>query len=210
MNNKDMKQPEEEGNLFGDVTEKLKRLKNIDAPENFEADLFRKINSGKYDSVRNKPVNVFVRKKLIPSLTVIAVAVIVIFMIKTQPTQQADPFSIKPRLREDVIASNDNVTKSVEDLAKKELNGNSTDQKAAAKLQSSPDSKNNISQNEVNSRDKSQNNSTDGFHSAYLNLTKSDIKTGLNFKQVYLDKAQRQEVAILKENMEKSYNRGKK
>lgn len=210
MNNKDMKQPEEEGNLFGDVTEKLKRLKNIDAPENFEADLFRKINSGKYDSVRNKPVNVFVRKKLIPSLTVIAVAVIVIFMIKTQPTQQADPFSIKPRLREDVIASNDNVTKSVEDLAKKELNGNSTDQKAAAKLQSGPDSENNISQNEVNSRDKNQNNSTDGFHSAYLNLTKSDIKTGLNFKQVYLDKAQRQEVAILKENMEKSYNRGKK
>jgi hypothetical protein len=215
MNNKQMMQPNEEENVYGDVIGKLKQLNNINAPNNFEEDLFRKINSENYVFQKDRPSNFFLRKRLIPSLAVVAVAIILVIMIKTQPTRPEDPLSINPRIREDVIASRENSNTSVEDLAKRGFKENSTDQKPAKKLKAQSNSENNlIGRNEISS---DKNNDTqlsnpltdDANLQGYPKLSKSAIKNGLNFKQVYLDKTQRKEVAVLKEKMEKLYYESK-
>ena len=210
-----MMQPNEEENVYGDVIGKLKQLKNINAPNNFEEDLFRKINSENYVFQKDRSGNIFLRKRLIPSLAVVAVAIILIIMIKTQPARPEDPLSINPRIREDVIASRENTKTSVEDLAKRGFKENSTDQKPAEKLKAQSNSKNNLIGRDEITSDKNidtqlGNPLTDNANlQGYYKLSKSAIKNGLNFKQVYLDKTQRKEVAVLKEEMEKLYYKSK-
>jgi hypothetical protein len=203
MSNESMMQPDEEEKVFGEIIGKLKQLKNVDAPNNFEDKLFRKINSENYVLQNERPQSIFIRKKLVPSLAVVAVAIIVTFMIITQPSRPEDPFSIKPRIREDVIASGENINRSVEDLVKKGFKENSTDQKPSPELKMPGETESEL-------EEANKDNSTNAFLQGNIILSKSEIKNGLNFKQVYLDKSQRKEVAVLKEKMEKMYYESKR
>lgn len=208
MSNKEMMKQDDEENLYGDVIKNLKHLKNVDAPDNFEDNLFLKINSGNYIQIENRPVKIFIQKKLLPALAVFAAAIIVIFMIETQPSHPQDPFSVKPRVREDVIAGSENINKSVEDLARKSFQNNSTDQKPAAKLKERSNPKNNIS--DKNADAYLENSLTDAALTGDVKLSKKEIRNGLNFKQIYLDKKQRKELTVLKEKMENLYNQSRK
>jgi hypothetical protein len=90
---------------YEDVIKALKGLQEVKAPVNFEADLQRKINLEKFSKVEKKGFwkNIFVPAKLIPSLGLVAAAVVIFFVVDTNPEEMDNPFLIEPRVREDVF-----------------------------------------------------------------------------------------------------------
>ena len=94
---------------YEDVIKALKGLQEVKAPENFEADLKRKINSEKFSKKERKGFweNILVPARLIPSLGLVAAAVIIFFVVDTNSEEMDNPFLIEPRVREDIIAVTD-------------------------------------------------------------------------------------------------------
>lgn len=91
---------------YEDVIKALKGLQEVKAPANFEADLQRRINQEKFSRKEKKNFwqNIFVPAKLIPSLGLVAVAVVMFFVVETNSEEMDNPFLIEPRVREDVFA----------------------------------------------------------------------------------------------------------
>jgi len=91
------------------VINTLKNLKEVKAPENFETDLRRRINSEKFSKKERKGFwqNIFVPVRLIPSLGLIAAAVVIFFVMEANSEKMDNPFLIEPRVREDLIAVKD-------------------------------------------------------------------------------------------------------
>ena len=102
---------------YKDVIKALKGLQEVKAPANFEADIQRRINQEKFSKKEKKNFwqNIFVPARLIPSLGLIAVAVVVFFIVDTNSEEMDNPFLIEPRVREDVFAVAD-----YEELEKKQ------------------------------------------------------------------------------------------
>ena len=90
---------------YEDVIKALKGLQEVKAPANFEADLQRRINSEKFSKEEKKSFwqNIFVPAKLIPSLGLVAAAVVIFFVVDTNSEEMDNPFLIEPRVREDVF-----------------------------------------------------------------------------------------------------------
>ena len=109
---------------YQDVIKELKGLKEVNAPANFEVDLQRKINSEKFSKQERKGFweNIFVPSRLIPSLGLVAVAVVIFFVVDTNSEEMDNPFLIEPRVREDLIAVTDyeGFERKQEDLSKSE------------------------------------------------------------------------------------------
>ncbi len=94
---------------YEDVIKTLKGLQEVKAPENFEADLQRRINSEKFSKGEKKSFwqNIFLPSRLIPSLGVIATAIVIFFVVDSNSEEMDDPFLIEPRVREDVFVVSD-------------------------------------------------------------------------------------------------------
>lgn len=107
---------------YEDVIKTLKGLQEVKAPANFEADLQRRINSEKFSKKEkiNFWQNIFVPAKLIPSLGLVAVAVVMFFVVDTNSEEMDNPFLIEPRVREDVFAITEfeEVEKKQDELSK--------------------------------------------------------------------------------------------
>jgi len=91
---------------YEDVINALKGLQEVKAPANFEADLNRRINQEKFSKKEKKTFweNIFLPSRLIPSLGLVAVAVVMFFVVDTNSEEMDNPFLIEPRVREDVFA----------------------------------------------------------------------------------------------------------
>lgn len=89
---------------YEDVIKTLKGLQEVKAPVNFEANLQRKINSEKFQNEEKKSFweNIFIPTRLIPSLGLIATAILIIFVVETNSEEIDNPFLIQPKLREDL------------------------------------------------------------------------------------------------------------
>src|SRR3990170_5618867 len=109
---------------YEEVIKALKGLQEVKAPANFEADLQRKINSEKFSKQERKGFweNIFMPARLIPSLGLVAVAVVIFFVVDTNSEEMDNPFLIEPRVREDLIAVTDyeGLERKQEDLSKSE------------------------------------------------------------------------------------------
>lgn len=94
---------------YEDVIKALKSLQEVKAPANFEADLQRKINSEKPSKEEKKSFwqNIFLPTRLIPSLGLVAAAVVIFFVVDTNSEEMDNPFLIEPRVREDVFVINE-------------------------------------------------------------------------------------------------------
>jgi hypothetical protein len=94
---------------YEDVIKALKGLHEVKAPENFEADLQRKINSEKFSKEEKKSFwqNIFLPSRLIPFLGVIATAIVIFFVVDSNSEQMDNPFLIEPKIREDVFKVSD-------------------------------------------------------------------------------------------------------
>ena len=202
---------------YRSVTKNLNQLKKINPPAYFEADLFRKINSGNFKEEKLNSARFLSPGKLIPSAVIIAVAVIVLFMIKTNPIKQDDPLSVNPPLREGIRSVNQNDAISAGDIAKKELNENINKKRHDKKLESHSGVKT-IASGKSNPKSpiipeissQQANNSTRPAIAGISLSPDSSIKEGLNYKQANLTKSQKKEVTILKHKMEKMYKKDKK
>lgn len=94
---------------YEDVIKALKGMQKINAPENFEAGLQRKINSEKFSKEEKKSFwqNIFLPTRLIPSLGLVAAAVVIFFVVDTNSEEMDNPFLIEPRVREDIFVVTD-------------------------------------------------------------------------------------------------------
>ncbi len=102
---------------YEDVIKALKALQEVKSPANFEADLQRRINAEKFAKKEKKSFwqNIFVPSRLIPSLGLVAAAVVIFFVVETNSEEMDNPFLIEPRIREDII-----VVTEYEDFEKKQ------------------------------------------------------------------------------------------
>jgi len=91
---------------YEDVIKALKGMQQVNAPANFETDLQRRINHEKFSKGDKKTFweNIFLPSRLIPSLGLVAVAVVMFFVVDTNSEEMDNPFLIEPRIREDVFA----------------------------------------------------------------------------------------------------------
>jgi len=94
---------------YEDVIKALKGLKEVKASENFEADLQRKINMEKFSKEEKKSFwqNIILPSRLIPSLGVIAAAIVIFFVYDSNSEQMDNPFRIEPKIREDIFEVSD-------------------------------------------------------------------------------------------------------
>jgi len=95
----------DEEQKYDDVIGTLKSLQKVKAPPNFVADLKRRLNAEKYESLGEQSKKRFwVPSKLVPTFG-LAVAAIVVFMLVDLNSEESDnPFLIEPKVREDLIA----------------------------------------------------------------------------------------------------------
>ena len=109
---------------YEDVIKTLKGLQEVKAPANFETDLQRRINSEKFSKKEKKTFweNIFLPSRLIPSLGLVAVAVVMFFVVDTNSEEMDNPFLIEPKIREDVFAVTDfeEVEKKQDELSKQQ------------------------------------------------------------------------------------------
>jgi hypothetical protein len=94
---------------YQNVINKLKGLKEVKAPANFETDLKRKINSEKFVQQEKKGFwkNILVPARLIPSLGLVAAAIVFFYVVDTNSGEMDNPFMIEPRVREDIVEVTD-------------------------------------------------------------------------------------------------------
>ncbi len=159
---------------YDKIIRSLHKLKKVNAPENFEADLLRKINSA--ESIERKIgfwQEILMPAKLIPTAALAAV-LIVLFMIKFNKKPAENPLSAQPRIREDIIVSDGSDT-SIDNLIYNQLKQNLAGESSL------------------------QYRSKKGGYTAY---TGAMIKNGLNFRQANITKSQRKEVSALKRKFE--------
>lgn len=129
--------------IQSDVIKTLKGLRKISAPENFEADLMRRINTEKFGKERSSWWKFLLPSRLIPSAALALSAVAVLFIINTNSGgTDENPLLMPPKVREDVVASSN---------LEKDLNLNSAPEvkkevktKPLAEKKSVPDTRNDI------------------------------------------------------------------
>ncbi len=85
--------------LIGD----LKKLPKVNASENFEAEVLRKINSSDRNKKESFWGKIFVPENLVPAAVAIVSAIIIFFIVDINSTAIEDPLNLQPRLREDII-----------------------------------------------------------------------------------------------------------
>lgn len=86
-------------NLLND----LKNLPKVDAPQNFEANILRKVRLEEQREKESFWKNIFTPGKIVPAAVAIASAVIIFLIIDLKPERIEDPLNLQPRLREDIV-----------------------------------------------------------------------------------------------------------
>ena len=202
---------DEKDQQFEGVIKILKELHHVKAPGNFEADLMRRINSGKYQEEKTESwfSRIFVPKRFIPSAAAAIIAVLILFVIKPGSNTIENPFNTKPRLRDDMITTKSQLSeeKKVDVELQKMINADKI--KGTSKQKSEVAQNNEKSGNDYGIKDfqtdrpgssyAAQNYeavSSPGFSDYYI-----IDKSGLNFRQVNLSKTERMEINKLKADL---------
>jgi hypothetical protein len=194
---------DEKDQHYDGVIKLLKELQQVKAPNNFEADLMRRINSEKFKE-ESWFSRIFVSKRFIPSAALAVVAVLLLFVIKPGSTQIENPFNTQPRLRKDMITTSSqlSVEKKIDKELEQMIDKNEPQKQGIAKSETQNKSNSNI-----------ENFQTDKSGSTYAASGYEDVssqniagyygvvKSGLNFRQVNLSKSERMEINKLKENL---------
>jgi hypothetical protein len=123
---------DENSRQYSEIINTLKGLQKVKAPAGFEADLMRKINSGKYEKERSFWEKLLLPSRLIPSAALGLAAVIVFFVLNMNSAPVENPLLMAPRVREDVIATNNNP------LTQKEAQVNPQKEKAGKETKQQP------------------------------------------------------------------------
>ncbi len=205
---------------YKDLTKDLNQLQEVKAPKYFEADLMRRINSEDFkneESTTGFWSKYFSPSKVIPTAA-LAVAMVVMFLIiDSKPDISNDPLLAAPRERTDLISSNDiSVEKFIKERqeifndlkkdksASDEISQKDSDQKSSPSL-----AKKSLKMEGMTSSSRSLNggNLKGNVNAPRVQASFAISKSGLNFRQVNLSKAERKEVEQLREKLLNSYQK---
>jgi hypothetical protein len=93
----------DEEKTYKKLIEDLKNLPKVEAPKNFETELWRKINSSEETKITGFWEKLFSPARLAPAALAIVSAAIIFFVIDVNSEVMEDPLNIAPRLREDLV-----------------------------------------------------------------------------------------------------------
>jgi hypothetical protein len=201
---------DEKDNEFNGVVKILKELQQVKTPNNFEADLMRRVNAGEFreEKTENWLSRIFIPKTFIPSAALAVIAVLILFVIKPGSTEIENPFNARPRVRKDMITTTSQL--SEEKKVDKELQKMTKKDKIRSDFKQKSEIAESDSQNKndyMNKKSPDNRHSTD-YTSPNYEVVSQDIsnfygvdKNGLNFRQVNLTKSERLELNRLKENL---------
>jgi hypothetical protein len=178
------------------IIKNLKQLQKVKAPDYFEANLIRKINSGKFGKETKSFWDRFlVPAKVIPSIVLAVTTIILLFVVNLSPEEDENPLLAKPRIREELISNTQSADIQPEALASKdiELNQNKYRTKAEKNAPLLVEKENAPSPSE-----------------AGLVLTGNVNKSSLNFRQVYMTDEQKAQLLKLKDKIKNLLNPKKK
>lgn len=207
----------------------LKNLPRVEAPDNFETELWRKINSSEEVKKENFWDKFFTPGKIAPAAIAVASAIIIFFVVDGNSNEMEDPLNIEPRMREDIVMLNatDEIPVApnqkskiykeekkdlpkgvVEKTNKKELSPQSKDEKSVNEIYESEQS--NITEELSSAELKSDSSLSDDTKNSGGTVVPSATVTGsteisrsnLNFMQRNLSTAEKDEVQQLKKKVE--------
>jgi hypothetical protein len=123
---------DENSQQYSEIIKTLKGLQKVKAPAGFEADLMRKINSGRYEKERSFWEKLLLPSRLIPSAALGIAVVIVFFVLNMNSAPVENPLLMAPRVRDDVIATNNST------VTPKEAQVNPQKEKARNEIKQEP------------------------------------------------------------------------
>jgi hypothetical protein len=168
---------------YKDVINTLKSLQEVKAPQNFQADLMRRINSERFEDKQSFWKKVFAPSRLIPSAALAVTAVILLFVVNITGDDIENPLLMEPKVRQDVIQA--------QDMSDIPLAGNED-----SNQKSKPSDEKSIAENRSENSDpgipKIEGDYT--YSSAGFSIDKS----GLNFRQINLTDEEKQRLNELK------------
>ena len=204
---------------YQDVVNNLKQMQQVKAPSGFEADLMRRINSGRYPAENSYRRKIFLPYRLIPSAALALTAILLIFVLNNNGTTQDNPLLQAPREREDsatktktALVSSERQSVSKDELStSREISGG---QKIADNLRQDKPAGNSAPNKENFSPTVKGNISPAGNSDRFItaNFTSNRItdypvsKAGLNFRQINLSTEQKVQLSRLKERLELMFN----
>lgn len=179
-----------------DVTDILKSLQQVKAPENFESELLRKINSQSNLEKESFWERIFTPSRLVPSAALAVTAVILFFFLFNEEDVE-NPLLMDPRIREDVFATEDISQLPLNNELSKE--GLSIDEKKLFETEQKP-TRDKTSAEDSNIAESRSNNSSPRDNTSYTTVGYSIDKNGLNFRQINLSKEEQQQLGRLREH----------
>ena len=184
----------DEENQYNDVVGILKQLPNVNAPALFEADLMRRINSGKLEKENKQTFweKLLSPYRLFPSAAVAVAAILVLFIVDTSSVEYDDPLSVEPRVREDMIQSSGTADISIDDEMGRIAKENDDNFLRRESLPQTGRNDEDISTSQQSS-------------AATFTSTSYNIKNGLNFRQINLSKEEREKLNKLKEQIKQYF-----
>jgi hypothetical protein len=180
---------------YKDVIGTLKGLQKVNAPAHFETDLMRKINSEDFETEKDISQGwlgkFLIPSRWLPSAALALSAVVLLFILNTNNSDAEDPLSIEPKIRLDVIET--------EDISEIQLNKSDNDN--IKRQRSEESSRSNIPEpGDENFDIRTQEDKRD------LSFSTADFlidKRGLNFRQVNLSTDEKAKLTELRERFTK-------
>lgn len=173
-------------NKFEKVKGLLKNLKKINAPSNFETELYRKINQADQKSEKESWFDKIFSPKIIPSAALAVTTVIILFLLKGNVNNGEDPFQLIPKLREEqIIDKKENLRVEIKDETRSQKDLKSGDSNVTFASSYDAASLDRISVTTTN----------------YLPNQAVIMSGGLNFKVIRIDSEERKQIEMLRQKM---------
>lgn len=174
----------DDGNKFEKVTGLLKNLKKINAPSNFETELYRKINQADQKSEKEFWFDKIFSPKIIPSAALAVTTVIILLLLKGNANNGEDPFQLIPKLREEQI------------LDKKEKSKAENETQVPKESKSGDSNVTLASSYDASALDRISVTTTN-----YLPNQAVIMRGGLNYKVIRIDSEERKQIEMLRQKM---------
>lgn len=174
---------------YADVISALRSLPGVNAPENFEADLMRRINSEQHRAEESSFKKFFSPSRLIPATALAVSAVIILFVLNLGADETENPFMLEPPIREDIISSS-----NMDVFPLPQASEDRSQQTGVSRPKAFADSE--VMQPRSESHP--------GFASSRTAMESGYTisKAGLDFKRVSLNEAERRELNTLRKRMQ--------
>jgi len=199
-----MKSYEDDSKFIG-VINTLKKLNKIEAPQNFEKDLLAKISQTPNEEKISFIDRLFTPARLVPTAGLAAAIILLFFLTNIfVPAAEENPLLANPRVRGDVVATNTSNTTTTENTSTPK-NNNDVFTETENKTLNEETDKTSIDNPNLGIRITGQPSPANYYNNGILTSVSpngSIDKTGLDYKQIYLQRLQRAQIELLRKKME--------